>query len=271
MQPKDSIAAAAADGSVGAVEGGAVREQTLWIAWRDSRDESARQTLLAMHLPYARVIAAMTYAQRTSDEIEFDDYLQLARMGMLESFDRYDPQRGAQFRTFAAWRMRGAVLDGLTRLTERQQQLTLRRQLLADRSASLVQQHRAEAGDPTAATGSAEDDLFHNLAEIGLGLAIGFMLEDTGMFSAGDEGSHVDPAYRSVELRHTRRELGGLVRQLPPAERRVIQLHYEQGHAFENIAQQLELTKGRISQIHKKALASLRTMLSGRGECDTSF
>jgi RNA polymerase sigma factor for flagellar operon FliA len=259
------------DGAAGAHEQLPPREQTLWQAWRGWRDEAAREALLDMHLPYAQVIAAMAFARRTTNEVEFDDYLQLARMGMLEAFDRYDPQAGAQFRTFAARRMRGAVLDGLARLTERQQQLSVQRQLRSDRCASLA----APAGEAEDALGTAppvSGDLFQFLAQVGIGLAIGFMLEDTGMFSAGDEAQQVpDPGYRSVELRHTRRRLQELVDQLPAPERRVVQLHYQQGLAFEDISRELELSKGRISQIHKKALVSLRALLSQHGECDAAF
>jgi RNA polymerase sigma factor for flagellar operon FliA len=237
-------------------------EARLWRSWRSTGDEPAREALLAMHLPYARVVAAMIFAQRSREDLEFDDYLQLARIGMLEAFDRYDPDKGAQFRTFAARRMRGAVLDGLAHMTERQEQMAHRRRLLAERIASVA---------PPAAHRPA--DVFQYLAEVGMGLAIGFMLEDTGMFSAGDDASATwpDPSYRAVELRHTHQQLRHVIGQLPPAERRVIQLHYQQGHAFEDIASELELTKGRISQIHKKALSCLRELLALRGSCDQSF
>ncbi|MGM9486041.1 sigma-70 family RNA polymerase sigma factor [Ideonella sp. YS5] len=269
MQPQESIAAAATE----AEDAAAQDERALWIAWRVSRDEAARQTLLSMHLPYARVIAAMTFAQRTTDEIDFDDYLQLARIGMLEAFDRYDPLAGAQFRTYASRRMRGAVLDGIARLSERQQQLNLRRQLLAERSASLAAAtDEAAEASVGGATPPVEGDLFQYLAQIGIGLAIGFMLEDTGMFSAGEQAQPVaDPAYRAVELRHTRRRLHELIAQLPPAEGRVVRLHYAHGHAFEDIARELAVTKGRVSQIHKKALASLRALMSHHGECNAAF
>jgi RNA polymerase sigma factor FliA len=226
-------------------------ETHLWCSWRSTGDESAREALLAIHLPYARVVAAMIFAQRSREDLDFDDYLQLARIGMLEAFNRYDPDKGAQFRTFAARRMRGAVLDGLAHMTERQEQLAHRRRLLSERMASVA--------SPAA---HQKEDIFQYLAEVGMGLAIGFMLENTGLFSAGDEAATTspDPSYRAVELQHTRQQLSN-----------VIQLHYLQGHAFEDIAGELDLTKGRISQIHKKALSSLRELLARRDTCDQSF
>ena len=278
---------AAYDVQAGAPDAGD-EESRRWHAWRASGDEAAREALLAQHLPYARVIAAMVYTQRSSDDIDFEDYHQLARVGLLEAFDRYDPEGGAGFRTFAAQRIRGAVLDGLVHMTERQQQQRLWRRILAERTASIARRtHEDGAQDalrgqggtaPTSArqdaagSGRGVDDLFHYLAEVGVGLALGFLLEDTGMFSAGEDVvAGGDSPYRAVELRQTRRQLRLLVRQLPAAERRVIQLHYEQGQAFDHIARDMALSKGRISQIHRKALGTLRTLLTRGPDCDRSF
>lgn len=253
-------------------------EYLLWRRWRGDRDAGSRDTLLAKHLPYAKVMAALIYGQRSHADVDFDDYLQLARIGLLEAFDRYDPELNVQFRTFAARRIRGMVLDGVAQLSERQQQLSVRRRLLAERSASIA--HRQgpmpTPASPSTNLGAAHDQhdggLFQYLAEVGIGLAVGFMLEDSGMFAAPKErSSGPDPAYQAVALKHTRQQLLALLKQLPAAEQRVLSLHYLQGQAFEEIARALNLTKGRISQIHKKALASLRALMIDRGSCDLTF
>src|SRR5215217_267187 len=98
-------------------------ESVLWQRWRESHDGEAREALLTLHMPYARTIAAVLYGKRVNDGVEFGDYHQLAAVGLLEAMDRFDPARGVQFRTFASRRMQGAVLSGLERLTEKQQQI----------------------------------------------------------------------------------------------------------------------------------------------------
>jgi RNA polymerase sigma factor for flagellar operon FliA len=250
------------------------RETQWWAAWRATGDDSARNNLIAAHLTYARIVAAMLFARRPHDDVEFEDYLQFARLGLLEAIDRYDPSLGAPFRSFASQRVRGAVLDGVSRLTERQQQMAVRRRVLAERTTSLSEQRTADETEtmeaaPASLAGSA---LFDYLAQVGVGLALGFMLEDSGMLETGDRPSaRSDPHYQALELKQTRAQLAGLVDQLPPAERRVIALHYQQGHAFDDIARELSLTKGRISQIHKCALGNLRELLAKRQDCDRAF
>jgi RNA polymerase sigma factor FliA len=237
-------------------------ELALWRSLREERDEGARATLIERYLPYAKMVAAMMYGQRVNLEDEFADYLQMARLGLLEAIDRYDPDAGAQFKTFAARRVRGAVLDGITLLSEKHTQAHVRSRALAARTESVAQLEQAEQ----------RGDLFKFLSEVGMGLALGFMLEDSGMFepsSARTTGP--DPHYGAIELRQTRQQLHGLIDGLPPAERKVIRHHYLHGMAFEDIADGMNLTKGRISQIHKKALATLRELMAERHTCDRSF
>jgi RNA polymerase sigma factor FliA len=250
------------------------RESQWWAAWRTARDDGAKRELIAAHLPYARIVAAMLYGQRSGHDVQFDDYLQLARLGLLEAMERYDPSTGASFRGYAYHRVRGAVLDGVARLTERQQQMVVRRRVLAERAASVA----ATTSDESGETGSPPvgsllgPALFDYLADVGVGLALGFMLENGGMWASGDSAaSGTDPHYQAIELRQTRVQLGSLVEQLAAPERRVIALHYQQGHAFDDIARELNVTKGRISQIHKRALGSLRELLAKRSDCDRAF
>src|SRR3954470_6491881 len=146
---------------------GGSSESALWQRLRDSGDALARSQLLDMHLPYARVVAAIYYSRRHHNEIEFGDYLQYASVGMLEALERYDPSRGVQFRTFAARRMHGAILNGLERLTEKQQQIAARQRLRGER----VQDVKALAGAEASGGAPVEPErLVRFVADVGIGL-----------------------------------------------------------------------------------------------------
>ncbi len=227
-------------------------EAALWQAWR-AGDAGARAPLLALHLPYARVVAATCYRRRVHDEVGFDDYHQYARLGLLEAMERYDPARGVQFRSFAARRMLGAILDGLGRFTERQQQVAARQRWRAERIDAA--KALAVAGRPPPA--GAAEALMACVAEVGLGLALCWMLDGTGMVDIPDRSESL-PFYRACELRQLREALYRLVDALPPQERAVVRGHYLQALPFEAIAREMALTKGRISQIHRQALLRLR-------------
>jgi RNA polymerase sigma factor FliA len=246
-------------------------ELALWTAYRSSRDPVAREGLIELHLPYARTVAATYYGRRMHDEIEFGDYLQHARIGLLEAMDRYDPSRGAQFRTFAARRMHGAILDGLERATEKQQQIAVRQRLRRER---LVAVKGAPGADDGASRASDPDSLFRYLADVGIGLAICRLLDGTGMVdmtSSPDPASPPERHYEGTELVQLRRRILEAIDDLGPQQRTVIRYHYLQEHSFDEVAKLLGVTRGRISQIHRQALTELRMQLGEGPACDIAW
>lgn len=232
----------------------ALDEAALWSRWRDHGDEQARETLLSHYAEYARMIAASCFARRYHDGIDFDDYEQLAVMGMLEAFDRFDPCRGILFRTFSSRRIHGAVLDGLERMTEVQQQIAAHKRLREERRESLVEPY--SPSEP-----QTPQQIMDFVAEIGMGLAVAWLLDGTGMVDSG-ASTAAQPFYRSAEVAQARETLLSCVKALPEQQCRVITWHYLQGIPFEQVAGMMGLTKGRISQIHKQAILTLRQALA---------
>lgn len=246
-------------------------EGELWALWRSQGDAHARQTLIERHLPYARTVAARYYARRVHDEIEFADYFQLASLAMVESVDRYLPDQGAQFRTFAAHRMHGAILDGLEKLTEKQQQIAVRRRLERERleAAKLGARERVEG---VRAQRAREDKLFAYLAEVGIGLALSVLLEETGMIDRDAEGAATDAEqpYRRMEMTQVKNRLSAQVETLPPDQRSVLQSHYQEDQSFADIALRMNLSRSRVSQLHSQAIDALRHALAGCQLCDVA-
>jgi len=245
---------------------GSAGEGELWQKLRESGDRAARAQLLDLHLPYAKVVAASYYSRRYHDEIEFGDFLQYASLGMIEALERYDPERGVQFRTFAARRMHGAILNGLEKFTEKQQQIAARQRLRRER----VQDVKSIAGlDGGGASPQDPEQLLRFVSEVGIGLALCWMLEGTGMVESAE--GYAQPFYRNVALRQLTQRLAQALEQLSSQERTVVRGHYLQEQPFEQIAEAMQLTKGRISQIHKQALLHLRSLVREDADWNASF
>jgi len=143
----------------------------------------------------------------------------------------------------------GPILNGLPSYSELQRQLALRREIARERAQSLRQED-----------GPQGRSALECLADLAIGLALGFALEDSGLPSQ-DEPAEPDNAYARAELAQLRRQLADLTGQLPVAEHRVIFRHYFQQQPFDEIAAGMALTKGRVSQIHHAALKRLRAQL----------
>lgn len=223
-----------------------------WQSFARARDPAMRQRLVMAYQGYARMMAARYYAQRVGDDIGFDEYFQMAQVGLIEAIDRYDPDAGVQFETFAGKRVAGAIVDGIARMTEVQQQVAEQRRRARERSTSLYQ-------PPVSAEPLAADALFEQLAQLAVGLALGFTLD--GLAGAGAEAAYDEPAYQRIEMRQLRELIAAAVRGLPDRVRAVISLHYLQQKSFAEIAAELELTASRISQLHRDGIERLRLCL----------
>ncbi len=220
----------------------AVRE--LWAQFRTSRAPALRACLIERYLRLAHVAAARFFRLRRNNTVSFPDYLQYARLGLVEAIDGFDPLREASFETYSSYRIRGAMLNGLARESELAAQRTFWRTRLDER----VHSH----GPPQTSVGDSElEELTRRVA----GLATGF-LPDGHHEDMVDETPHANP-HTALELA----QLSDAVDKLPSRERVLIRRHYFEHCEFRVIARELTLTPGRVSQLHTQALGRIRELL----------
>ena len=226
-------------------------EALLWVRLTCDRAQRAREALFNRYAPLARSLARR-YALRGRDASFMRDSEHWAYEGLLQAIDSFDPLRGAPFEAFARHRIIGAVRDGFARASEIDAQHSYRRRLERERLKSV----KDRSG------GNKEPDAIEALAEIAVGLAVGLMLEGTGLIADEQETDPRPMPYESVAWTQTRAKLAREVEKLSPAEATVIRQHYEHGLLFSQVAQLLGVTKGRVSQLHKSALLKLRKRVS---------
>ncbi len=219
-------------------------------------DAESRIAMFNENVGLARTIARSLYAARTSNDVDYYDYLHYAFAGLLEAMDRYRVDGGASFNTFASYRIRGSVLNGIAKFSEFREQAAFRRHLRQDRLQALSKE----------ICSNSRDSLFEQMVELTLGLAIGFVLEDVGGLRHADtEGDLLQQKYLTAK---TRAGLLKHVENLPDTERTVIQFHYFYQTSLTDIATALKLSKGRISQIHHSAIKRLKTFFDPNDKLD---
>ena len=233
-----------------------VTEEELAL-WQAREAGSAREALFARYLPIARRLAWRFLRDTPQEALEFAELLQLAGVGLLEAIDGYKPELGVPFRYYCTRRIRGAIIEGIARLTEVNQQISTRRRIERERLRSL----RAEGIEP-----QSLDEKLALIGDIAAELAIGLMLEETAMFVREDEPDPARDAYETLAWRQGVQHLLSALDGLPPRDAQVIRYHYLEGVPFDQIARLMALSKGRISQIHKAAVGLLRKRLSAMGQ-----
>jgi len=222
-------------------------EASLWHAYVECRDPGMRVDLIGRYMQVAQRIAATMYTCRPIRELEFADYLQYARIGLIEAIDRYEPGRGASFATYAGYRIKGAILNGIETSSELTAQYAQRRLAVKERVASVHNGISQTTGE----------DRFARLAQTAIDLALGYVLEDIGL-DADEARDEANDVYNVLELKQIRERLLRIVEALPERERVIVKGHYFDHLDFAVLATQLGLTRGRVSQLHARGLTMLR-------------
>ena len=149
------------------------------------------------------------------------------------------------FSAYARRRIAGNIADGMAQMTEVDAQLSLRRRMQRERLRSF--DTAPDTADPLLV-----------LADLAVDLAVGLLLEGTGIIAGGNDRAD---AYEGLAWRQAQAALVGELGQLPDAQGVVVRQHYHNGLSFAHIADLLKLSRGRISQLHREAIERLRRRL----------
>ena len=223
-------------------------EASLWRRLKINSDASSRTKLFNKYLEFSRKIAVKQFYNSPSHGLELPDFEQLAIVGLLETIDKFDPLKNIPFEAYARYRIKGSILDGLSRSNEKSTQYSHQRRVEAERIRSL---HKESANT---------SDAISQISELAVGLAIGYIID--GSMVHDESSVDLQPgAYETLSWRELQLSLTGEIRKLTRAEKIVIEQHYIHGVTFVEIAKILELSKGRISQLHRSAIEQLRKNL----------
>lgn len=226
-------------------------EASLWRRLKSGEDPACRVCLFEKYQSYARSVAYKIGRTRPSHAWDKSELEQIAYTGLLEAIDKYEPSTGVPFKGYARHRIRGSILDGLQSATEASAQYAHEREKERERLRSL---NHARDKDSSA---------LQKTTDIAVGLAIGFLLEAAGLATPEDAVDPSGSAYETTELKDVQNRLRKGVKTLTPPQDTIIAKHYFEGVPFLNLAKMLSLSKGRISQLHRLALETLRDSLKG--------
>jgi RNA polymerase sigma factor for flagellar operon FliA len=237
---------------------------TAWEAWHVSQEHTAREWLVVHYASLVKFVAGRLGAGLPRS-VDTGDLVSAGVFGLMNAIDRFDPEQGAKFETYAIPRIRGAILDGLRALDWVPRSVRSRSRQIQDAIAELEHQlGRAPTDEEIAAELQIEVvELEKWLADVAAG-SVG-PLDHVAMDSTpshGDAQSQPGSALEEGELRDAMRQE---ISKLPEREQAVLVLYYDDGLTLAEIGEALGVTESRISQIHAKAVLQLRSRLAASG------
>ncbi len=239
-----------------------------------TRSPAAQKRLVEDHIPFVRSIARKLREQVPM--VEFDDLVGFGMQGLIEAGQRFDDRHGVAFTTFAYYRVRGAMFDGLRsmgwlprseyarlRLEERANAYL---QNLAAREEGPSEQTAQPASPPgrgRPTTGEVEERV-REIAEALNGVAAVFVT----LLGRHEEQQLLDERaapHEQLERLQMAERVRRALTSLPDKERHLVEQYYFHDQTLEQVGAGMGLSKSWTSRLHARAIALLRQTLEADG------
>jgi RNA polymerase sigma factor for flagellar operon FliA len=235
-----------------------------------------QEKVLLEHLPIVRFLARRIH-ERLPQHVDIEDLVSAGVVGLMDAFAKFDPTKKVQFRSYAQFRIRGAILDSLRTLDWSPRELRRKGRAVEEAIRVLTARmgHAPGETDVALELGVSLEEYQHLLGDL-KGLEIGTLHVERNEDSGDEELAYVpgkpeeDPLFRCLKGELEER-LTDAIQKLPDRERLVMTLYYYEEMTMREIGLALGVVESRVSQVHASAVVHLRAALkdlSARGAFD---
>ncbi len=228
-----------------------------------------RERLILEHLPQVKLIARRIH-DRLPESVNLDDLISTGTIGLIAAIDRFDASHNVKLKTYAEYKIRGAILDSLRGLDwAPRQQRKRAKQIEAAIAAVEQRRHRTPTEEEIAEELKLTIDEYHEwLVEI-RGVNLGSLecasQEDEGhdllRYISDDEENWPSRLLEKAELQ---RLLAESIERMPKTEKIVLSLYYHEELTLREIAKVVNLHESRVSQLKSQAILRLRSFIEKR-------
>ena len=233
----------------------------------DSASATDRDLLLMEHLPTVRYLARRIH-ERLPQHVELDDLVSAGVVGLIDAFSKFDCKKKVQFKSYAQFRIRGAILDSLRTLDWSPRDLRRKGRAVEEAIRTVTQRlGRSPLEQEIAREMELTLTEYQTLLGDLKGLEIGSLHMERSEDSSDEELAYVpgapedDPLFRCLKGEMKQR-LADAIDELPEKERMVLTLYYYEELTMKEIGLTLGVVESRVSQIHSSAVLRLRAALA---------
>jgi RNA polymerase sigma factor for flagellar operon FliA len=225
-----------------------------------------QERVLLEHLPIVRFLARRIH-ERLPQHVDIEDMVSAGVVGLMDAFSKFDPAKKVQFRSYAQFRIRGAILDSLRTLDWSPRELRRKGRAVEEAIRVLTaRMGRAPNEAEVAVEMELELEKYQQLLGDLKGLEIGTLHMERNEDSGDEELAYVpgrpeeDPLFRCLRGELEER-LAEAIQNLPDRERLVMSLYYYEEMTMREIGLALGVVESRVSQVHASAVVHLRGAL----------
>ena len=237
-------------------------------------DEAERDALIVKYAPLVKFLASRM-AMRLPPSVSVDDLISAGIMGLLDAIEKFDPGKKVQFRTYAEFRIKGAILDELRSMDWIPRSTRKKIREMEQAVTAVEQKLRRPAEDREIAEEMGVDlDTYHDMLDKARGIDL---LSFDEYVSSHKHSTEPKRPYKSliqtgedtvehVMAQELKEVIADGIKALPKKDQMVVSLYYYNELTLKEIGKVMGLTESRISQIHTKAIIRLRTRLRSYSE-----
>ncbi|MEC0231542.1 FliA/WhiG family RNA polymerase sigma factor [Paenibacillus alba] len=238
----------------------------LWKQWKEEGWVPAKQSLIESYLPLVDYVSSRL-AIGLPKSVSKEDLSSFGVMGLIDAVEKFDYARGLQFETYASWRIRGSIIDGLRQGDWVPRSVREKAKKVEDAYQKLEQQYLRSVTDAeiSAYLQVSETDFQQMLQDISITTVCSIddpiREEDseTRLSLLVDEKAK-NPEFQVNEF-YLKDSLAKAIERLTEKERTVVSLFYFEELSLSEIAEVMCLSPSRISQLHSKAILRLKGVL----------
>jgi RNA polymerase sigma factor for flagellar operon FliA len=225
-----------------------------------------QERVLLEHLPIVRFLARRIH-ERLPQHVDIEDLVSAGVVGLMDAFSKFDPTKKVQFRSYAQFRIRGAILDSLRTLDWSPRELRRKGRAVEEAIRVLTAKlgHAPNEGEVAVEMTLSLDEYQQLLGDL-KGLEIGTLHLERNEDSGEEELAYVpgrpeeDPLFCCLRGELEER-LAEAIAHLPDRERLVMSLYYYEELTMREIGLALGVVESRVSQVHASAVVHLRVAL----------
>jgi len=230
--------------------------------------EEERERLILQHMPQVRLIARRIQ-ERLPENVSLEDLVSTGVLGLISAIDNFDPAQNVKLKTYAEYKIRGAILDSLRGLDWAPRQKRRKAKQIEKALSHAEQRLQRSPGEEEIASelGISLDEYHEWLVDTrGLNIA---SLEYASADGSGDllryiaDGHDHSPA-GLLERAELERLLASGIDRIPQIERTVLSLYFQEELTLREIAQVVNLHESRVSQLKSQAVLRLRSYLAAQ-------
>jgi len=241
-----------------------------WTNFKQNADPQARESLILNYSPLVKYVAGRL-SSSLPQTVDTADLISYGVFGLIDAIEKFDPERGIKFETYAIARIKGAIIDELRAMDWVPRSVRARAREFEACYIRLENLLKRVPSDAEIATemGVSLKEYHGLLSKLSYTSVISFEELWTGAPDREDKqdplGSIADvnaeDPVRVFESAELKRILASAIERLPDREKTVIALYYYEGLTLKEIGAVLGVTESRVSQLHTKAVLRLRARL----------